>query len=249
MGAMPITVVADRSPRGDCLAGREVEKLKRAFLTLASFVLLTAPLVAQERSTSLPPPIYDPISVSDEREKLVLAGGCFWGIQGVFQHVKGVSRAVSGYAGGREKTAVYGLVSKGDTGHAESVEITYDPKLVSLGRLLQIFFSVGHDPTQLNRQGPDEGAQYRSAIFIASPDQEATVRNYIAQLSAVNAFKAPITTTLEPLSRFFPAEEYHQDYLVRHPRAPYIVYNDLPKIENLKILFPELYRETPALTN
>ncbi len=197
---------------------------------------------------SLPPPMYDPTPVSGERQKLVLAGGCFWGIQGVFQHVRGVSRAVSGYAGGTEKTAVYDLVSKGDTGHAESVEITYDPKVVSLGRLLQIFFSVGHDPTQLNRQGPDEGAQYRSAIFITSADQEATVHNYIAQLSAVNAFKAPIMTTLEPLSRFFPAEEYHQDYLVRHPRAPYIVYNDMPKIENLKILFPYLYRETPVLT-
>jgi peptide-methionine (S)-S-oxide reductase len=129
------------------------------------------------------------------------------------------------------------------------VEITYDPKVVSLGKLLQVYFSVGHDPTQLNRQGPDEGTQYRSAIFISSPEQERITRNYIAQLSAAKSFIAPIVTRLEPLSRFYPAEAYHQDYLIQHPRAPYIVYNDLPKIENLKKLFPDLYQETPALTN
>jgi peptide-methionine (S)-S-oxide reductase len=223
--------------------------MNRALLTLAMLAFLTARLAAQEHAMSLPPPLYDPSPVSDGRQKLVVAGGCFWGVQGVFQHVKGVSRAVSGYAGGTEKTAHYSLVSQGDTGHAEAVEITYDPKVVSLGKLLQVYFSVGHDPTQLNRQGPDEGTQYRSAIFISSPEQERITRNYIAQLSAAKVFIAPIVTRLEPLSRFYPAEAYHQDYLIQHPRAPYIVYNDLPKIENLKKLFPDLYQETPALTN
>lgn len=223
--------------------------MKYAFLTLALLTFLTARLAAQERAVSLPPPIFDPSPASDGRQKLVVAGGCFWGMQGVFQHVKGVSRAVSGYAGGTEKTAHYNLVSQGDTGHAESVEIDYDPKVVSLGKLLQVYFSVAHDPTQLNRQGPDEGTQYRSAIFFSSSEQEAVARNYVAQLSAAKAFDATIVTRLEPLSRFYPAEAYHQDYLIQHPRAPYIVYNDLPKIENLKRLLPDIYRETPALTH
>lgn len=220
--------------------------MKRALLTFSVLALLTARLAAQEPAIGLlPPPLYDPSPVSDERQKLVLAGGCFWGIQGVFQHVRGVSRAVSGYAGGSEKTAHYNLVSQGDTAHAEAVEITYDPKVVSLGKLLQVYFSVAHDPTQLNRQGPDQGTQYRSAIFIASSIQEEIARTYIAQLSAAKAFNASIVTKLEPLSRFYPAEAYHQDYLARHPRAPYIVYNDLPKIENLKRLFPDVYRASP----
>ncbi len=223
--------------------------MKYAFLTLALLTFLTARLAAQERAVSLPPPIFDPSPASDGRQKLVVAGGCFWGMQGVFQHVKGVSRAVSGYAGGTEKTAHYNLVSQGDTGHAESVEIDYDPKVVSLGKLLQVYFSVAHDPTQLNRQGPDEGTQYRSAIFFSSSEQEAAARKYVAQLSATKAFDATIVTRLEPLSRFYPAEAYHQDYLIQHPRAPYIVYNDLPKIENLKRLLPDIYRETPALTH
>jgi peptide-methionine (S)-S-oxide reductase len=223
--------------------------MKYALLTLALLTFLTARLAAQERAVSLPPPIFDPSPASDGRQKLVVAGGCFWGMQGVFQHVKGVSRAVSGYAGGAEKTAHYNLVSQGDTGHAESVEIDYDPKVVSLGKLLQVYFSVAHDPTQLNRQGPDEGTQYRSAIFFSSSEQEAVARKYVAQLSAAKAFDATIVTRLEPLSRFYPAEAYHQDYLIQHPRAPYIVYNDLPKIENLKRLLPDIYRETPALTH
>jgi peptide-methionine (S)-S-oxide reductase len=223
--------------------------MKRAFFTLAALVVLIARLAAQERAVSLPPPTYDPSPASVGQQKLVVAGGCFWGVQAVFQHVKGVSRAVSGYAGGTEKTARYELVSQGDTGHAEAVEVVYDPKVVSLGRLLQIHFSVAHDPTQLNRQGPDEGTQYRSAIFISSPEQEAIARDYIAQLSAAKAFGSSIATRLEPLSRFYPAEAYHQDYLRRHPQAPYIVYNDLPKIENLKRLFPDVYRETPARTD
>jgi peptide-methionine (S)-S-oxide reductase len=223
--------------------------MKYAFLTLIALALLTAGLAAQERAASLPPPTFDPTPASDGRQKLVVAGGCFWGMQGVFQHVKGVSRAVSGYAGGTEKTAHYNLVSQGETGHAESVEIDYDPKVVSLGKLLQVYFSVGHDPTQLNRQGPDEGTQYRSVIFFSSSEQEAIASSYIAELSAAKAFDAPIATQLEPLSRFYPAEPYHQDYLLQHPQAPYIVYNDLPKIENLKRLFPDLYKERPAQTH
>ncbi len=223
--------------------------MKRAFLAFAALALLAAPVDAGERAVSLPPPSYDPAPASEGIQKLVVAGGCFWGVQGVFQHVKGVSRAVSGYAGGAEQTAHYNLVSQGDTGHAESVEVTYDPKAVSLGRLLQVYFSVAHDPTQLNRQGPDEGTQYRSAIFVSSPEQEKVARQYIAQLSKTKTFDAPVATKLEPLARFYPAEAYHQDYLIQHPRAPYIVYNDLPKIGNLKKLFPDLYRETPALTN
>jgi peptide-methionine (S)-S-oxide reductase len=187
--------------------------------------------------------------VSGGEQKLVVAGGCFWGVQGVFQHVKGVSRAVSGYAGGAKETAHYDRVSQGDSGHAESVEITYDPKEVSVGELLRVYFSVAHDPTQLNRQGPDVGTQYRSAIFVTSPEEEKIVRDYIAQLSSAKAFSAPIVTRLEPLEAFYPAETYHQDYLVRHPAQPYIVYNDLPKIDNLKRLFPSLYRASPAITN
>ncbi len=223
--------------------------MKHGFLTLVMLAALTAQLAAQERAVSVPPPLNDPSPVSGSLQKLVVAGGCFWGVQGVFQHVKGVSRAVSGYAGGAERTAHYSLVSQGDTGHAEAVEITYDPKVVSLGKLLQVYFSVGHDPTQLNRQGPDEGTQYRSAIFVSSPEQREIAADYISQLSAMAAFNAPIATKLEPLSRFYPAEAYHQNYLTRHPTAPYIVYNDLPKVENLRKLFPDLYRETPALAN
>ncbi|MGD9543902.1 MAG: peptide-methionine (S)-S-oxide reductase MsrA [Methylocystis sp.] len=218
---------------------------------LVAALTLLAPLRASaaENAVVLPPPAYDPPAARAGEQKLVVAGGCFWGIQGVFQRVKGVSRAVSGYAGGAKETARYGKVSQGDTGHAESVEITYDPKVVSLGDLLRVYFSVAHDPTQLNRQGPDDGRQYRSAIFVADNEQQKVARDYIAQLSGAKAFAAPIVTTLEPLEAFYPAESYHQDYLLRHPAQPYIVYNDLPKVENLKRLFPSLYRESPALTN
>ena len=223
--------------------------MNRRTLLLAACGLLATPALAAERAVSLPAPAYDPVPTSDGAQKLVVAGGCFWGAQGVFQRVKGVTRAVSGYAGGAEKTAHYNEVSQGDTGHAEAVEITYDPKAVSLGKLLQVYFSVAHDPTQLNRQGPDEGTQYRSAIFVANAEQEKVAREYVAQLSTAKVFDAPIATTFEPLTRFYPAEAYHQDYLIHNPRAPYIVYNDLPKIENLKRLFPALYRSAPALTN
>jgi peptide-methionine (S)-S-oxide reductase len=220
-----------------------------AFLIAILTILAPLHAGAAERALVLPAPAYDPPTAGGGEQKLVVAGGCFWGVQGVFQRVKGVSRAVSGYAGGAKETARYDSVSQGDTEHAESVEITYDPKAVSLGELLRVYFSVAHDPTQLNRQGPDQGKQYRSAIFVANAEQEKIARDYIAQLSKAKAFSAPIVTTLEPLKAFYPAEAYHQDYLVRHPTQPYIVYNDLPKVENLKSLFPSLYRERPALTN
>jgi len=220
-----------------------------AFLIAVMTILAPLRAGAAERAIVLPAPAYDPTATSVSEQKLVVAGGCFWGVQGVFQRVKGVSRAVSGYAGGAKETARYDKVSQGDTGHAESVEISYDPKAVSLGELLRVYFSVAHDPTQLDRQGPDEGKQYRSAIFVANAEQEKVARDYIAQLSEAKAFSAPIVTTLEPLKAFYPAEAYHQDYLVRHPTQPYIVYNDLPKVDNLKSLFPSLYRERPALTN
>jgi peptide-methionine (S)-S-oxide reductase len=178
---------------------------------------------------------------------VVLAGGCFWGVQGVYQHVKGVTSAVSGYAGGDRKTAEYETVSSGRTGHAESVQVTYDPRQISYGRILQIFFSVVHDPTELNRQGPDTGTQYRSAIFPLNAEQADVARAYIAQLDQLHAFKKPIVTKIEPDRAFYPAENYHQDFLTRNPRYPYIAINDLPKIEDLKRLLPELYRATPVL--
>jgi peptide-methionine (S)-S-oxide reductase len=223
--------------------------MKRAFLILAALALLATPVFAAERAVSMPAPAYDPAPKTSGEQKLVVAGGCFWGVQGVVQRVKDVRRAVSGYAGGGPETARYDRVSRGDSGHAEAVEIAYDPKAVSLGQLLRVFFAVAHDPTQRDRQGPDVGPQYRSAIFVSDPEQERIARAYLAQLSATPVYSGPLATKVEPLARFYPAEAYHQDYLVRHPKAPYIVFNDLPKIESLKRLFPDLYRDAPALTN
>ena len=177
----------------------------------------------------------------------VLAGGCFWGVQGVYQHLKGVTRAESGYAGGERASAEYERVSEGDTGHAESVRIEFDPRQVSYGQLLQVYFSVAHDPTQLNRQGPDTGTQYRSEIFAQTPRQAEIARAYIAQLDAAHAFARPIVTRVEPGKHFYPAESYHQDFLTRNPHNPYIMINDLPKVANLQRLFPQLYRESPVL--
>jgi peptide-methionine (S)-S-oxide reductase len=177
----------------------------------------------------------------------VLAGGCFWGVQGVYQHVNGVINAVSGYAGGDKRTAIYEVVSMGGTGHAESVQVTYDPRQISYGKLLQIFFSVVHDPTLLNRQGPDTGTQYRSAIFPLSEEQAGVAKAYIAQLNDAHLFKKTIATKIEPDRAFYPAEGYHQDFLERNPTYPYIAINDLPKIRDLKRLMPELYRATPVL--
>jgi len=175
-------------------------------------------------------------------QTLVVAGGCFWGIEAVFEHIKGVTDAVSGYAGGTKGTAEYETVSTGTTGHAESVKITYDPAKVSLEKLLQVFFSVAHDPTQLNRQGPDVGPQYRSAIFFASEEQARVARAYIDQLTKAKTFSKPIVTQVVKLDQFYPAEEYHQDFAEKNPTYPYIVYNDRPKVENLKREFPDLYR-------
>ena len=202
---------------------------------------------AAEEAVKIPPPAQDLPPAGKGLQKAIFAGGCFWGVQGVFQHVKGVQRAVSGYSGGTAPTAAYELVSRGNTGHAESVEITYDPSQVSYGTLLQIFFSVAHDPTQLNQQGPDVGTQYRSAIFATSPAQLKVAQAYVAQLDATKLFGKPIVTQLEGKPSFFPAEMYHQDYMPENPRNPYIVFNDLPKVANLKRLFPERFRSEPVL--
>jgi peptide-methionine (S)-S-oxide reductase len=202
--------------------------------------------LAAEKAVVIPPPSIDE-RPSGQLETAVFAGGCFWGVQGVFQHVDGVSNAVSGYAGGDKAAADYSAVSSGGSGHAESVEVTFDPARISYGKLLQVFFSVAHNPTQLNYQGPDKGPQYRSAIFPQNVEQQKVAAAYIAQLDAAKLFGKEIVTSLEGAKPFYPAEDYHQDYLTLHPDQPYIVYNDLPKIEHLKRLFPELYREKPVL--
>jgi peptide-methionine (S)-S-oxide reductase len=182
-----------------------------------------------------------------DREVAVLAGGCFWGQQGLFEHVKGVTKVVAGYAGGEKKTARYMVVSSGTTGHAESVQITFDPKEVSFGQILRIYFSVAHDPTEVDRQGPDEGSQYRSEIFATSPAQEAAAKAYIAQLDAEYIFPAPIATKVEPLQGFYTAEDYHQDYLFHNPDDGYIRVNDLPKIKALERVWPQYFRSRPVL--
>ena len=199
-----------------------------------------------EQAVSIPEPAFDEPAASSAPAIAVFAGGCFWGVQGVYQHVDGVLKAVSGYAGGAASTAHYEIVGGGDTGHAESVQIVYDPSKISYGKLLQIFFSVVHDPTQLNRQGPDLGAQYRTAIFVTSPVQREVAEKYIAQLEAAKAFPKKIVTTLGQ-APFYPAEAYHQDFLARNPRHPYIVIHDLPKVRDLATVFPDVYRAEPAL--
>jgi peptide-methionine (S)-S-oxide reductase len=217
-----------------------------AALMLIPFAGLSARYVnAAEQAVVLPAPVGDE-TASAGLQTVVLAGGCFWGVQGVYQHTKGVTQAVSGYAGGQKDTAHYEMVGTGRTGHAESVSITFDPRQISYGKILQIYFSVAHNPTELNRQGPDFGTQYRSAIFYANDEQKRVASAYIAQLQQAHVFSAPIVTKLEPLSGFYPAEDYHQDFLVLHPSYPYIVFNDLPKIDELKRLFPDNYRETPV---
>lgn len=204
--------------------------------------------VSAEEGTRLPPPVVDETPSRDRHlETALFAGGCFWGVQGVFQHIKGVGSAVSGYAGGQQKDAHYEIVGTGTTGHAESVRVTFDPSIVSFGRLMQIYFSVAHDPTELNRQGPDEGTQYRSTIFPTSDEQASVAKAYIEQLNTAHVFDAPIVTTVEPGRTFYAAEDYHQDFLTLHPTYPYIVVNDLPKIGNLRRLFPENYRAEPTL--
>jgi peptide-methionine (S)-S-oxide reductase len=215
-------------------------------LAVAAFA--AAPSQAAEDAVIIPTPTVDAQAASDI-QTAVLAGGCFWGVQGVFQHTAGVVNAVSGYAGGSKATADYNMVSTGTTGHAESVEIKYDPAKISYGKILQIFFSVVHDPTQLNRQGPDSGTQYRSAIFTTNDEQKKVAEAYIAQLNAAKVYRKPIVTKVGPLDGFYPAEAYHQDYLTLHPNQPYIAYNDIPKVENLKKIFAENYIEKPTLVS
>src|SRR3954469_11919740 len=204
-------------------------------------------LAFAETAIVVPLPSVDVAPGQSSSAVAVLAGGCFWGVQGVYQHVNGVANAVSGYAGGDKRSANYEAVSMGGTGHAESVQITYDPRQISYGRLLQIFFSVVHDPTQINRQGPDTGTQYRSAICPLSEEQASVARAYIAQLNDAHLFRKPIATRIEPDRTFYPAEAYHQDFLERNPTYPYIAINDLPKVRELKRLMPELYRAAPIL--
>jgi peptide-methionine (S)-S-oxide reductase len=215
-------------------------------LVLSGF--LAGPSRAAEDAVIIPPPALDAKATSGI-QTAVVAGGCFWGVQGVFQHTAGVLNAVSGYAGGAGETANYEKVSTGTTGHAESVEIKFDPKQISYGKILQIFFSVAHDPTQLDRQGPDNGTQYRSEVFTLNDEQKKVAEAYIAQLDAARVYKKPIVTKVGTLEGFFPAESYHQDYLTLHPYQPYIAYYDIPKIRNLKKLFADSYVEKPTLVS
>jgi len=204
---------------------------------------------AAEAPVKIPAPATDNPKVAGPLQTAVLSGGCFWGVQGVYEHVNGVKQVVSGYAGGEKKTAHYDLVGTGTTGHAESVQITFDPQRVSYGELLQIFFSVVHDPTQLNRQGPDTGTQYRSAIDYSDATQKSIATAYIAQLDKAGVFPRPIVTSVDPLKGFYPAEAYHQDFLEHNPTHPYIAFNDMPKVENLKRMFPDYYSADPVLVN
>jgi peptide-methionine (S)-S-oxide reductase len=225
--------------------------MNRAAALLIAALSTFAPQSAfAEAAVKLPAPAAESQAPAAGLETAVIAGGCFWGIQAVYQHVKGVRNAVSGYAGGAANDADYSAVSAGRTGHAEAVKITFDPKEVSYGTILQIFFSVAHDPTTLNRQGPDSGPQYRSEIFPQSEAQAKTAQAYVAQLDAAKAFKRPIVTKTGTLkAAFFPADAYHQDYATIHPYQPYIVVNDAPKVANLKTAFPQLWRETPVLVS
>jgi peptide-methionine (S)-S-oxide reductase len=228
---------------------------KANLLLMSGAVVLAAmywsPNAVAEKAVSIPPPSAQALAgvapASQASETVVFAGGCFWGIQAVFQHTNGVQEAVSGYAGGKPSDARYETVSGGGTGHAEAVQVRFDPKQVSYAQLLQIYFSVAHDPTQMNRQYPDVGTQYRSALFYTSPDQKAVAERYIAELDAAKVFHSKIVTQLSPLQGFYPAEKYHQNYATLHPTASYIAQFDLPKIANLKTLLPAVYREQPVL--
>jgi len=228
-----------------------MKKMPLYLVLAAAAAASVAPFLSSHASAGdlnkeIPAATSDPANPASS-EVAVLAGGCFWGQQGVFEHVKGVTKVVAGYSGGDGRTADYDTVSSGATGHAESVQITFDPHQVTFGQLLRIYFSVAHDPTELNRQGPDEGSQYRSEIFAAGPQQEATAKAYIAQLDEAHIFAAPIATKVEPVKGFHRAEDYHQDYLVKNPHSSYIQVNDLPKIAALKRVWPEFYREKTLL--
>ncbi|MCZ4345151.1 peptide-methionine (S)-S-oxide reductase MsrA [Devosia neptuniae] len=223
-------------------------------VTVASLLLLPAialglfnqPVAAQEAPVVIPAPALD-LTETGSSATAIFAGGCFWGVQGVFQHVNGVTMAVSGYSGGAAETATYELTGSGTTGHAEAVQVNYDPAIISYGELLQIYFSVAHNPTQLNYQGPDRGTQYRSTIFAVNDEQAETAKSYIEQLDAADRFEGPIVTTIEPFEAFYAAEQYHQDFLTLNPSWPYIVVHDLPKIAALEAIFPESFREDPVL--
>jgi peptide-methionine (S)-S-oxide reductase len=225
---------------------RSISNIGALLAVITVALVLFAAKATRGASRQLPEPAAAPIvdlsTPSPAADTAVFAGGCFWGIEAVFEHVKGVKSAVSGYAGGNTANPSYEEVSSGDTGHAESVQVIYDPAQISYGKLLQILFSVGHDPTQLNRQGPDHGTQYRSAIFYNTPQQQRVAESYIKQLTTAKTFSRPIVTQVAKLRAFFPAEEYHQDYLAHHPNQPYIVINDQPKVAALKKQFPDIYR-------
>jgi peptide-methionine (S)-S-oxide reductase len=227
-----------------------INRTKFSLLIAAVFGIFAASLPTfAESARQLPAPAADEASASGSSRTVVLAGGCFWGVQGVFQHVEGVTSAVSGYAGGDQASAQYEKVSRGGTRHAEAVRVVYDPRKVSFGKLLQIYFSVAHDPTQLNRQGPDVGPHYRSTIFVLDDEQARLAQAYIDQLDGAKSFGRKIVTTLERGKPFYPAEAYHQDYMTLHPTQPYIAIHDLPKVEDLKRLFPANYRAEPALVS
>jgi len=220
--------------------------MKAALLIAASSLLmLSASARSEDLGARIPAPALDPVGAA-RTETVVLAGGCFWGQQAVFEHVKGVTKVVAGYSGGAKETATYPQVITETTGHAEAIQITFDPRIVTFGRLLQVYFSVAHDPTQLNFQGPDEGTSYRSEIFFATPAQEKTARAYITQLGTAHVFREPIVTKVGALKGFYAAEAYHQDYLLHNPTQPYIVINDLPKLAALERVWPEFYRPDPV---
>jgi peptide-methionine (S)-S-oxide reductase len=220
----------------------------KGWMTGAAVLALTAAGLAraEDAGRALPPPVVDAAPGKGAMQTAVFAGGCFWGVQGVFEHVKGVTRAVSGYAGGHVANPDYEQVSSGETGHAESVRVTFDPAQVSYGTLLRIFFSVALDPTQKDRQGPDRGTQYRSELFVSGPEQERVAKAYVAQLEAAHIFSRPIATRIDPSGPFYPAEAYHQDYLDLHPDQPYIAINDIPKVQALRTLFPGNWQPTPV---
>jgi peptide-methionine (S)-S-oxide reductase len=233
---------------------RSISRRLSPLMAVISFALVAAVLwrtsvQGAEAPVVIAAPAVDNVKTAGAAQTAVLSGGCFWGVQGVFEHVRGVRNVVAGYAGGDRSTARYGSVSSGSTGHAESVKITFDPAEISYGQILQIAFSVVHDPTELNRQGPDVGTQYRSSIFYADETQKRIAETYIRQLDASHAFARPIVTRVDPLKGFYAAEDYHQDYLIHNPTSPYIAIYDLPKIENFKRLFPELYNGRPVLAS
>ena len=235
------------------MTDNRISRGRRNALRLSGVALVGAtlygilPAGAQEAMVVVPAPALDERTPGATTETAVLAGGCFWGVQAVYQHVKGLSRAVSGYAGGPRDKAVYEMVTSGRSGHAEAVEVTFDPGIVSYGQILQIFFSVAHNPTQLNRQGPDVGTQYRSALFFVDPAQRRIAEAYIAQLDQARVFPKKIVTQLNDATPFYAAEAYHQDYATLNPNSPYILRHDLPKIEGLKRLFPAAWRADPVL--